>query len=284
MANNDNEAYVNAEAEAENIANFLNPMYDLEERPIPRITLDFSTPLEEIKKKIKSFTNNLNCFHINAGSIPKHYDEIVRLLIELGIDILAVSETFICQKTPKIFYEIPGYTFIHKDRNMSCRGGTGLYIRDGIQFKEIKLCKDIIQPEVCFVEIKCLNSKIAIGVVYKSPLISYTEYSVLTEVLAPIITGYEHHLILGDFNIDQLKPDSSPCKYFRDHVLEPYDLSQVITEPTRIAKDSSTLIDLILVSYPENVKVVGVADVPAIADHRLIYCSYALKNLSLNQK
>ena len=284
MANNDNEAYVNAEAEAENIANFLNPMYDLEERPIPRITLDFSTPLEEIKKKIKSFSNNLNCFHINAGSIPKHYDEIVRLLIELGIDILAVSETFICQKTPKIFYEIPGYTFIHKDRNMSCRGGTGLYIRDGIQFKEIKLCKDIIQPEVCFVEIKCLNSKIAIGVVYKSPLISYTEYSVLTEVLAPIITGYEHHLILGDFNIDQLKPDSSPCKYFRDHVLEPYDLSQVITEPTRIAKDSSTLIDLILVSYPENVKVVGVADVPAIADHRLIYCSYALKKPKFKPK
>ena len=40
---------------------------------------------------------------------------------------------------------------------------------------------------------------------------------------------------------------------------------------------SSTLIDLLLVSYPENVKVVGVADIPAIADHRLIYCSYALK-------
>ena len=144
---------------------------------------------------------------------------------------------------------------------------------------EIKLCKDIIQPEVCIVEIKCLNSKIAIGVVYKSPLISYTEYSVLTEVLAPIITGYEHHIILGDFNIDQLKPDSSSYKYFKDHILEPFDLTQMISEPTRITDRSSTLIDLLLVSYPENVKVVGVADIPAIADHCLIFCSYALKKL-----
>ena len=275
--NNNNDSYMIAEAESENLANFLSPLYDLEERPIPKISSNFATPFEVINKKFKPYKNNLNCYHINAGSIPKHYDEIVRLLIELGVDILAVCETFICDKTPKIFYEIPGYTFIHKDRNMKCRGGTGLYIKNGIQFKEIKLCKDIIQPEVCFVEVKCQNSKIAIGVVYKSPLISYTEYSVLTEVLAPIITGYEHHLILGDFNIDQLKPDSSSCKYFRDHVLVPYDLSQMITEPTRIAKDSCTLIDLLLVSYPENVKVVGVADIPAIADHRLIYCSYALK-------
>ena len=285
MANNQNEAYVVAEAESEYDFDLLSSKYDLEERPIPKIVLmDFSTPIEVIKKKIKPFKNNLNCYHINAGSIPKHYDEIVRLLVELGIDILAISETFICEKTPKILYEIPGYTFVHTDRNMKCRGGTGLYIRNGIQFKEIKLCKDIIQPEVCFVEVKCQNAKIAVGVVYKSPLISYTEYSVLTEVLAPIITGYEHHLILGDFNIDQLKPESSACKYFREHILEPYDLSQMIREPTRIAKTSSTLIDLLLVSYPDNVKVVGVADIPAIADHRLIYCSYALKKPKFKPK
>ena len=92
---------------------------------------------------------------------------------------------------------------------MKCRGGTGLYIKNGIDFREIKLCRDIIQPEVCFVEIKCVTGKVAVGVVYKSPSISYTQYSVLTEVLAPIITGYEHHIILGDFNIDQLKSDFS---------------------------------------------------------------------------
>ena len=194
---------------------------------------------------------------------------------ETNVDVLGVSETFICQKTPKSFYEIPGYTFIHKDRDMKCRGGTGLYIKNGFKFREIKLCKDIIQPEVCFVELKCENVKVAVGVVYKSPAISYTQYSALTEVLAPIITGYEHHIVLGDFNIDQLKPESSACKYFKDHILEPFDLHQMITEPTRVTDRSSTLIDLLLVGYPENLKVVGVADIPSIADHCLIFSSYA---------
>ena len=214
----------------------------------------------------------------------RNYDEIGRLVNGTGVDILGVSETFICEKTPKIFYEIPGYTFIHKDRNMKSRGGTGLYIKHGINFKEIKLCKEVIQPEICFVEVKCQNAKVAVGVVYKTPLISYTEYSVLTEILAPIITGYDHHIVMGDFNIDQLKPDSSACKYFKEHVLEPYDLSQMITEPTRITDKSSTLIDLMLVSYPENVKMVGVVDVPAIADHCLIFLSYAIKKPKFKPK
>ena len=283
MANNENETYVIPEAESEN---FLGPMYDFEERHIPKISPDtILTPLEIINKKLQPYIiNNLTGFHINAGSIPKHYDEIVRLLYITGVDFLAVSETFICEKTHKCFYEIPGYSIIHKDRHMKSRGGTALYIKNGIQFKEIKLCKNIVQPEVCFVEIKLQNTKIAIGVVYKSPKIPYTVYSDLTEVLAPIITGYEHHMILGDFNIDQLKPDSSAYKYLRDHVLLPYDLSQMISNPTRVTDKTSTLIDLLLVSYPENVKVVGVADIPAIADHQLLYCSYALKKPKFKPK
>ena len=219
----DLESYIDAAAETEANFDFSDPHFFLEEREIPTISNAFSTPIEDIMTKLKKFKNNLTCFHINPCSIPKHYDEIVRILTETGVDILGVSETFICEKTPKMFYEIPGYKFFHKDRIMKSRGGTGLYIKEGI-----KLCKDVIHPEICFVEVNCNNIKIAVGVIYKSPLISYTEYAVLTEVLAPIITGYEHHIIMGDFNIDHLKPDSSACKFFRNHVSEPFDLSQII--------------------------------------------------------
>ena len=284
MDNNLPEAYVDLEAEADYITNFLDPKYDLEERPIPKISDDFLTPYEEIKKKLIQYVNNLTYFHINAGSIPKHYDEIVRLLSILGVDILGVSETFICEKTPKMLYEIPGYTFIHRDRTMKSRGGTGLYIKNGLEFKEIKISENIIQPEMCFAEIKCQFAKVVVGVIYKSPLISYTEYSVLTEVLPPIITGYEHHIIMGDFNVNQLKPDSSACKFFREHVLEPFDLTQLVTEPTRVTKSTTSLIDYLLVSYPENVKVAGVADIPGIADHHLVFCSYALKKPKFKPK
>ena len=42
---------------------------------------------------------------------------------------------------------------------------------------------------MCFVQVTCNKTKVAVGVIYKSPLISYTQYGVLTEILAPIISG-----------------------------------------------------------------------------------------------
>ena len=50
--NNNNDSYMIAEAESENLANFLSPLYDLEERPIPQISSNFSTPFEIIKKNL----------------------------------------------------------------------------------------------------------------------------------------------------------------------------------------------------------------------------------------
>ena len=143
------------------------------------------------------------------------------------MDILAVSETFVCEKTPKMFYEIPGYKFFHKDRTMKSRGGVGLYVKEGIVCKEIKLCKDLVQPEILFVEITCDHTKLAVGVIYKTPKVSYTQFA------AVILTKYEHHILMGDYNIDHLRPDSSACKFFKEHITEPFDLTQLITDPTQ---------------------------------------------------
>ena len=284
MDNTGDEIYINTAAENEENFNFDDPAFHLEERDFPTLTIDFSTPIETLRAVVEKNKNNFTCFHINTGSVPKHYDELVRLVYETNVDALAVSEHFICEKTPKMLYEIPGYNFFHKDRINQSRGGSGIYVKDCFDCKEIKLCKEVTQPEICFVEVKLKNAKLALGCIYKSPLISYTQYSVLTEILSPIITRYEHHIITGDYNINYLTPDSSACKYFRDHVTEPFDLTQVITEPTRITDKTSTLIDLFLVSYPENVKSSGVIDIPAIADHCLIFASYALKKPKFKPK
>ena len=111
MNNPSLETYEMADALPLNEIDYLNPIYDLEERPIPEISTDFLTPIEIINKKLKTERNHLINGHINACSIPHHYDEIQRTMNNTDIDILAVSETFICEKTPKMLYEIPGYKF-----------------------------------------------------------------------------------------------------------------------------------------------------------------------------
>ena len=82
---------------------------------------------------------------------------------------------------------------------------------------------------------------------------------------------------MGDMNIDHLKVNTPVLIFFTSYVTEPFALTQVIDEPTRITADSSTLIDLMLTSNSENVKVHGVIDTPGISDHCLTYLAYSIK-------
>ena len=140
--------------------------------------------------------------------------------------------------------------------------------------KLIKTPIDLIQPEMIFLEIKVGAVKMAVGVIYKSPLIPYSVFAAIHENLAFVTAKYEHCIILGDMNIDHLKINSSPFKFFNSYVTEPFALTQIIDKPTRITKSSSTLIDLMLTSNPENVKTHGVVDT-GISDHCLTFMAYS---------
>ena len=143
---------------------------------------------------------------------------------------------------------------------------------------------EFVQPEMVFVEVTIGMVKMAIGVIYKSPLIPYSVYAAIHENLISVTYKYEHCLIMGDMNINHLQPDSSPCKFFTNYVTEPFGLTQAITEPTRITSTSSTLIDIMLISSPENVKVQGVVDTPGISDHCLTFMAYSLKKPKFKPK
>jgi hypothetical protein len=69
---------------------------------------------------------------------------------------------------------------------------------------------------------------------------------------------------MGDFNIDQLKTST-----FKRSI-ETLGLEQTIKGPTRITKDSSTLIDHIYVSVPELYSSSGVVPI-GLSDHHLVY-------------
>ena len=66
-------------------------------------------------------------------------------------------------------------------------------------------------------------------------------------------------------------------KFFQDNIINPFSFTQLIKSPTRITDTTCTLIDLILVNSPQNVKFTGTADFSGISDHKFIYCSYSLK-------
>lgn len=256
---------------------FSQSIFDLHEPDIqiPSLSNDFTTPTKDINLKFKNYENLIKIAHVNSCSIPKHLHEIDKIVQETNMDVIGACETFISEHTPNTSFDISGYNFFHVDRDQSCRGGVGLYVRNEYPAVRIKLPEDLVQPEMCFVQITVGTVKMAVGVVYRSPLIPYSVFAAIHENIAFVTAKYEHCIIMGDMNIDHLKIDSSPLKFFNTYFTEPFALSQVIEQPTRITNTSSTLIDLMLTSNPENVKVHGVVDTPGISDHCLIFCAYS---------
>lgn len=256
---------------------FSDSMFDLVEPIFRDLSKSFYTPSEKVNKDFENYSAYLKIGHLNTSSIPKHRDDISNLMLNCDFDAFGTCETFIKQHTPKSVFHIEGYQFFSKNRDVASKGGVGLYVKNTLKAKRINLPSEPNQPEVCFIEITVGTSKIAIGEVYKSPLIPYGVFGQLHETLAFLTSRYTHTIIMGDFNIDHLKLNTPALNFLNSNVVEPFALTQVIEEPTRITENTSSLIDLVLTGAPENIKTTGVVDVPGISDHSLVYFSYALK-------
>ena len=238
-----------------------------------------SSPINDINSKLKAFRNLISIAHLNSVSIPLHRDEIFRVIVETFFDIIGFSETNIKKNTPPHLFKFPGYKLFHNNREGRNCGGVGILLRDELakNAKKINVNFNEAQPENIFVEVEINKIKMLIGVMYKSPNVRYGVFGDILEVLAFLTTKYDHCVFLGDYNIDNLQTDNPDFKYLKRNIFEPLSLTQMVKSPTRVTKDTSRLIDLIITNSPDNIKFTDTADFAGVSDHKLVYCSYSLK-------
>ena len=96
--------------------------------------------------------------------------------------------------------------------------------------------------------------------------------SVFSDTIESLSVENKEVLVLGDFNCDfSTKKTTHPeCKQMKC-LFKSLSFSQLINSPTRIASESSTLIDLIATNNPQNIRSSGVLS-SGLSDHELIYC------------
>ena len=256
---------------------FNNDYFNLEEPDISHFSSSAAPPFSKIKNKFQPYKHHFKFGHINARSIPKSIDELNYMVSVADLDALAVSESWLQKNLPGILFEIKGYKIFRKDRTSKRGGGVCFYCKQHLNPKLIKIPHTLEQPEVLFIEMQGLNSKIALGVVYKAPKIPYGTVATLHEALADVLCHYDNTFVFGDFNIDMLDTESCAAKFFTNNIIEPFDFKQVVTEPTRVTDTSAKLLDLILVSNPNCVKMVGTADLPGISDHSMVFLACSIK-------
>ena len=243
--------------------------------------LRLNSPLYTLDRELKNFPYDLKIGHLNTVSIPKHFDELKQIVNKF--QIFAASETNIRPNTPESLYNFEGFNYYGSNRKKGTLG-VGLFIHDTIESKRIRTNYKESQPEMVFVECKFRKTVLLVGVIYKSPGVSYKSYGDITESIAGITTKYDRVILLGDYNINFLRPDTPETKFFKTNILEQFGLEQVITKPTRISKNSRSLIDLIVVNNPGMVKHNDVVEFPGLSDNALVYITYSIKRPKFKPK
>lgn len=209
---------------------------------------------------IKKFNKNYSILSFNCRSLGKKFGEIALYVEKLKqegcqIGIICIQECWLARGADISTFKLDGYhkpSF--KGSSASTRGGLVTFIHETLK------CKDLPSPhrydlwETIFTEI-CdpVGNKAILINVYTPPRDNKTTLEFLTdfEISLQFLANKKCPLILcGDINIDLLKIGikNSIAENFFDLLIN-YSLLPKITRPTRMEKNSATLLDNIFCSF-----------------------------------
>nr|CAI5829371.1 unnamed protein product [Callosobruchus analis] len=184
--------------------------------------------------------------HVNVRSLLNRFNEFKQQVFN-KYDIIAVTETWLTDNIADSAISIVGYKIFRYDR-LSRGGGVAVYVKTNIKAVLIKI--DINTIEQLWVRICAKNEMIAFGILYRPPSFPVNNFiHILEETIAHLYPTYPGIIIAGDLNIDFLSPNSNSYLLI-NNLLQTFDITQVINQPTRIGPTSFKLIDIIACSKP----------------------------------
>ena len=223
----------------------------------------------------------LNIGHVNVYHLGNKTHDICRLLDDNGLHVLGLTETRL-NLQPDEQIAISGYTFFRKDKEKTGQHGLGIYISDNVLNYIIRR-KDLESEnmETIWIEFrKCpKDTPLLISFMYRNGASDFTWYD---DFFSMMINAYNKHpnaniLLLGDFNLDLLKPHIPWHSTFSQ-----FGLKQLVDKPTRIAKKgdsiSSTLLDHIYSNDSNRVSNLNLSKI-RISDHTATTCTWSCKNI-----
>ena len=118
---------------------------------------------------------------------------------------------------------------------------------------------------------------LTVAIFYRPPNSNPTLLDSLFTTLCNLdVSVFSNVYLLGDFNIDFFCA-SNPLYHKLLSVVSSFNLEQVVTEPTRVFKNSATLIDLIFVSSPAQVESCLTTPPLANSDHNGLQLTASIK-------
>ena len=268
--NNDMEIPINEPNQA-SVSDITTSQYDDE-----CTTLSLETDLDP-KTELTFESKGLHFCNLNIQHIVSKMDELrITMAHEHSPDIFGMCETFLTSSVSDDQVAVDGFDLIRKDRSDTqnkAGGGVILYYRKSINCKR-KCDLEISNIETLWAEIALPNSKpFLICSVYRPPSSTSDWIDLFEEELSIAQTTGLEVIVMGDFNIDL--SINTNRKWL--NLIELFDLSQLISEPTRVTEKSSTTIDHVYTSHPENISESFVSHY-SISDHFPVCFSRKINN------
>ena len=206
-------------------------------------TEDFQTLKNEDNFKI--FHNNVNGLELKFGLLHNFFAKCI-----LDLDIIAITETSNQEANNefKTKINLAGYDD-YSTSTLTIKGGTIIYIRnvfDNDERKDLKTKNE--HYESVWVELKNKKSKnVVCGSIYRHPHDNNDNFddflTYLEHTLVKLSKENKVIYLCGDFNADLLKYENiNHYRRFYD-LLSSFGIFPMILLPTRVTKDSATIVD-----------------------------------------
>ena len=144
---------------------------------------------------------------------------------------------------------LTGYIMFRRDRIGRRGGGVILHVKESIQAYEIKLEREADYDEAVWCKIVSGNSKLNIGLVYRSPNINEEDNTKIQNAIKEVSKG--ECIIMGDFNHGHIQWKSPVLESTGDEdqqfLIQDSFLTQHVLEPTR----GENVLDIVLSSQKE---------------------------------
>ena len=215
--------------------------------------------------------------HFNCRSLNKNFDNIKDYLEKFNkFSVIAFSETWMSDKK-ELNVEMEGYDLFKSNRNSNrAAGGVALYVSTDLNCSGVKSATNNIENimECLTIELTIEKSKnILISCVYRNPDSCMDTFTNELDKMFCHLNNNKVHLVCGDLNVDLLNPHGkSKITAFVDSMYS-NSLFPVITKPTRITKNTATLIDNIFINNIESRITAGLL-INDISDHLPIFAIF----------
>ena len=242
----------------------------------------------------KQKTCDLLIIHLNCRSVIYKEEELAKILIETGADIICLTETWFDQSVPMQANVPNGYKIIRKDRTDEFKKKYGKN-KDGkgggvaVMYKKnlnILVRNDLSDPIEDFLWVQVRSSiSFLLGVLYRPDYSNFfKENSQFEDHLQKVLEKSKNVIITGDFNIDILQDNCKNTKNLND-CLHTYGFRQHIKKPTRICPVTfrKSLLDHFW-SVNEQIKIKDSGTFVGVSDHFGTFLQLNLKKPKIQKK